>query len=230
MSTRAWVDLDNADFRNMLISLIGYRFGDRPEERLEEIRQERSDYALRFLKMAAVGSADTVLELGSGCGFGTAAIAAKVGRVIACDISPAYLEYARRECSGVSNVSFREISSRDLSGIEENSIDTVVSVSVFIHLNLYDVYQYFLEFQRILKPRGRVIFDFADMNRLFGSFRSHGNNELFRDHAKFYADDPSALPALVQWNSARGISGVAKAAGFKRLKKRGHRLLFSRLS
>jgi hypothetical protein len=42
MSTQAWVDLDKEDFRSMLINLIGYRFGERPEEHLNEIRKERA--------------------------------------------------------------------------------------------------------------------------------------------------------------------------------------------
>jgi ubiquinone/menaquinone biosynthesis C-methylase UbiE len=99
-------------------------------------------------------------------------------------------------------------------------------MSVFIHLNLYDVYLYFREFHRILRPGGKVVFDFADMNRLFSPLRAYGNNDLFLEHAEYYRADPSAIAGLVQWNSARGISGVARKAGFKRLKRRGHRLLF----
>jgi hypothetical protein len=40
MSNRAWVDLDKEDFRGMLFNLIGYRFGPRPEEHLDQIRKE----------------------------------------------------------------------------------------------------------------------------------------------------------------------------------------------
>jgi ubiquinone/menaquinone biosynthesis C-methylase UbiE len=228
MNTQSWVDLDPTDFRNMLISLIGYRFGERPEERLDDIRAERSDYASKFLRMAGVRPQHTVLEIGSGCGFGTRALSRAAGRVIACDISEAYLDYARRECAEADNVSFHHIENRDLAFVEDGSVDAVVSISVFIHLNLYDIYLYFVEFHRVLKPGGKVVFDFADMNRLFGKLPAHGNNELFLQHAGYYADDPTALPGLVQWNSARGIHGAAKAAGFRRIGRKGHKLLFER--
>jgi SAM-dependent methyltransferase len=100
-------------------------------------------------------------------------------------------------------------------------------MSVFIHLNLYDMACYFAEFRRVLKPGGKVVFDFADSERLFRRFRAHGNDQLFREHAGYYRENPAALAGLVQFNSARGITQVAKDAGFRRLKRRGHVLLFA---
>ena len=223
---RAWIDLDPADVRNMLVSLIGYRFGEQPETRVDDIRVERRAYAKKFLRMAAVNKSQSVIDLGSGCGFGTGAIADQAGSVVACDISPAFLEFARRECAGRDNIRFQPVEPRDLGPIESASIDTVISMSVFIHLNLYDMACYFDEFRRVLKPEGKVVFDFADADRLFRGFRSHGNDQLFREHTGYYRDDPASLTGLVQFNSARGIAQVAKDAGFKRIKRRGHVMLF----
>ena len=221
-----WVGLKNEEFRDMLFALIGFRFGREPETRLPEIRQERQNYAGKFLKMAGVGSSDTVLELGSGCGFGTRAIAQLARRVVACDISDAFLSYAQQELKDLENIEFHHVESRDLSGIADGSINKIVSISVFIHFNLYDIFLYFTEFKRILKNKGRVVFDFADSHRLAGGIRSSSLIEQFLEHAPFYKEDPSNLPGLVQWNSANGIKGAAKLAGFRLVKRRGHRLLF----
>lgn len=226
MSKQAWVDLDEEDFRRMLISLIGNRFGAQPEEHLDEIREERAHYAISFIKMAGIRQADRVLDLGSGCGFGTAAIASHVSEIIACDISPAYLEFARHECANLSNVQFRAITRHNLSPVDDHSVDAVISMAVFIHLNLYDIYHYFKEFSRVLKPAGKVLIDFADMNRLFSRIPNRNQDQQFLSHAGFYRDDPSAIAGLMQWNSARGIKGVAKSVGFKFVKRRGHKLLF----
>jgi hypothetical protein len=54
----------------------------------------------------------------------------------------------------------------------------------------------------------------------------YDGDKLFEEHAEYYRDDPGTLRGLLHWNSARGISGVARAAGFKRQKRRGHKLLF----
>lgn len=225
---RAWVDLAPDDVRNLLISLIGFRFGEHPEERLDEIRAERAEYARRFVRMARVGPGDTVLDLGSGCGFGTRAIARVAGEVIACDISPAFLAFARQECADLDNVQFRQVESRDLSGLPEASLDAAISMSVFIHLNLYDIHAYFLQLRRVLRPGARLVFDFADMDRLFSRWRARPNDAQFLEHSKYYLEDPSALPGLVQWNSARGIRGVARETGFVAPRRRGHLLSFRR--
>lgn len=223
---QAWIDLEPDDVRQMLVSLIGYRFGDRPEERIDEIRRERVAYAERFLKLAHVRSDQDVLDLGSGCGFGTAELALRVNSVTACDISPAYLSFARQQCAERDNVTFHLVMPRDLSPLGEASIDTVISMSVFIHLNLYDIYCYFQEFRRLLKPGGKVLFDYADSHRVFSRFRNHGNDLLFREHAGYYQKDSSSLAGLVQFNSGRAITHIARECGFRRLRKRGHMLLF----
>jgi ubiquinone/menaquinone biosynthesis C-methylase UbiE len=224
----AWVGLSEEDFRNMLISLIGYRFGQEPEKHLDEIRAERSQYIEKFIKMAGVRPSDTVLELGSGCGFGTRALSQHAGHVLACDISPAFLSVARKELHDLDNIKFHLVNSRDLSPIADSSVDKVLSVSVFIHFNLYDIYLYFREFNRILKSKCNVIFDFADQHRMAGILKRQNLTEQFLEHVEFYRDKPSNLPALVQWNSAKGIENAARLAGFKKIKRRGQRLLFQR--
>ena len=223
---KAWVGLSTEDFREMLIALIGFRFGTEPETHLTEIREERQAYAGRFLRLAGVGPNDTVLELGSGCGFGTRAVAQLAKEVIACDISEAYLSYARQELQDMDNIEFHHVESRDLSTIPDNSIDKIVSISVFIHFNIYDIYLYFMEFKRVLKNKGRVVFDFADSHRLVGGIRSGVLIDQFLEHAPYYKEVPSNLPGLVQWTSAKGIRGAAKLAGFRKVKHRGHRMLF----
>ena len=230
MSKQTWVELDSGDIRHMLTSLIGNRFGDRPEERLDEIREERSGYASNFIRMANVKTSHTVLDLGSGCGFGTAAIASYAKQVIACDISPAYLQFARRECSNLDNVRFEQIASRDLSPVKSDSVDAVISMAVFIHLNLYDIYFYFQEFNRVLHPGGRVLIDFANMDRLFNRLPNRSQDQQFLAQAGFYGSDPTDLPHLIQWNTVRGIKGIARTAGFKLSKRRGHKLLFTKRS
>lgn len=221
-----WVRLSEEDLDDLLVHLIGYRFGTDPQSRLDEIREERALYMRRFIRMARISPSDTVLELGSGCGFGTRTLACGAKRVLACDISPAYLSYAQRELADLKNIEFHLIESRNLSGIAASSVDNIVSTSVFIHLNLYDIYLYFLEFNRVLKPGGRVAIDFADMNRLAGGIRSASAIKEFVDLADHYRQHPESIAGLVQWNSSPGIRGAAKLAGFSRLYRLGNRLLF----
>jgi ubiquinone/menaquinone biosynthesis C-methylase UbiE len=225
-NTQEWVDLSESDLHDLLIHLIGHRFGPNPEDKMDEIRAERAGYMGRFIKLASIKPHETVLELGSGCGFGTRALATVAKNVIACDISPAYLDFAKRELNSEDNIRFELIKSRDLSSVADHSVDKVVSSAVFIHMNLYDIYLYLVEFKRILKPGGRVAFDFANMHRLTWGMRSKQAIEEFLELADHYRQYPESVAGLIQWNSARGIKGAARLAGFKTIRRISNQLVF----
>ena len=236
---RAWTDLPADDLHNLLVSLVGYDFGARPEQRIDEIRASRVRYTRRFIRLAGITRQDSVLELGSGCGFGTRAIAERARVVYGCDISPAYLDYARRECGDVPNIEWVNISRLDFSNFHARfgttpCVDKVLAISVFIHFNLYDIYCHFQLLSNIVKMNGKVCFDFANMDGLFSpawrlSRRTRLDNQRFIEHAGYYQRDPVRLPALMQWNSPRGIRRVAAHAGYRLLRRSGPRLVFRRL-
>jgi len=231
----AWVDLPESDERALLIGLIGHSFGDQPQQHLEAIRASRVRFARRFVRMAKVKKQDVVLEIGSGCGFGTSLLAEKAGQVMACDISPAYLAFAKKQCAGLQNIQFNQIRSRSLAGFDDNSVDVAVSISVFIHLNLYDIYWYFRELSRVLKPDGRLCFDFADSEKLFqrswlSAKTNQSRNQVFVEQAEYYLDEPQSLFQLMQWNSTYSIINIAQQCHFQFIRRRGDRLLFKKLS
>ncbi len=223
---QAGVNIEPEDLRRMLMSMIGTRFGDRPEEHLDEIRAERRRFAGRFAKMAGISATDTVVDLGSGCGFGTQVLAENALEVVACDADPAYLNVARRECRAYDNVRFAEIRSGELVSVATGSVDAIVSIAVFIHFNLYDIYWHLRECARVLKPGGRICFDFADMDRLFPFRDWDSNTQSFMHAAGYYRDNKDLLYSLMQWNSEKGIRRVARQHGFAFVRRRRGRLLF----
>jgi Methyltransferase domain len=224
----AWADLPASDMRSMLIALIGCDFGTDPETKLDAIRGSRRAYADYVGDQSGITASDVVVDLGSGCGFGTYSLAKRAGFVHACDVSPAYLSFAQRECSDLPNVAFHRIESRDLSFLATNSVDVVCSLSVFIHLNLYDIYSYFKEFQRAVKPTGRVWIDFADSESL-DLTAPNRNGQLFLAHAEEYAANPSGLPGYMCWHSSAAIAGIASHFGFEcKTRTVGGEMLFIR--
>ncbi len=228
MVPAAWRDLPTDDTRALLIGAVGYRFGQHPETRLIDIRADRVRYARRFIRMADITRRDRVLEIGSGLGFGTRAFSRAAQSVVATDISPAYLAYAAHECGDLDNVRFELITGGDFAFLPPAEVDVVVAVSVFIHLNLYDIDRYFAELARVVRPGGRVCFDFADMDRLFPRWREGRQDGGFIEHAALYRADPQQLFSLLQWNSARGIRRIARRQGFRFLYRQSLRLLFQR--
>jgi ubiquinone/menaquinone biosynthesis C-methylase UbiE len=98
--------------------------------------------------------------------------------------------------------------------LEKDSIDVIFSISVFIHFNLYDIYCYFKEFCRVLKPGGRIYVDIADSDRL--DFDYPGRYETyFLRHSEYYEKNPEGLSGLMQWNSLVSVVRMASHFGFQ---------------
>jgi SAM-dependent methyltransferase len=213
-NTNYWINLSDADVRGLLVALIGNDFGREPEKRIPEIRESRRGYATYIADLTAITAEDTVLDLGSGCGFATVWLAERAGHVHACDISPAFLSFAARECSDVTNISFHLIEPRSLDCIASKSIDVVSAMSVFIHFNLYDIYWYFREFARVVKPGGRMWIEIADSESIdLGAPNTNGG--YFLTHARGYRNNPAGLPGLMQWNSTGSVILLARHFGFE---------------
>src|SRR5262245_54137142 len=200
----AWLDLSVNDIRSMLIALIGNDFGAEPETRIPEIRESRKSYSNYIADQVGVTPSDVMVDLGSGCGFGTYWFAKRARFVHACDITPAYLSFAQRECSDIPNIAFHHIKSGDLSELATDSIDVVCSMSVFIHLNLYDIYWYFQELQRVTKSAARVWIDYADSESL-DLATPNTNGKYFLQHAERYRESPTALSGYMNWNSGTAV-------------------------
>ena len=222
---KAWVDLSKDDVNQLLISLIGYTFGDRPEERLDEIKESRQNFAKSFAELAEVNSDDDVIDLGSGFGYAASYLAKTCHSVKACDISKAYLDFAASECDA-ENVEFILLNDYRLEQIDNESIDKFLSMSVFIHFNIYDIYLNLESAYRVLKNGGKVVFDFADMDRLFTS--EIPENDFFLNAIESYKVDSGNLFALMQWNSFTGIENIAKHIGFEFEQRKNDILVFNK--
>jgi ubiquinone/menaquinone biosynthesis C-methylase UbiE len=226
--SKHWIDLPEHDVRMMLIALIGHEFGLEPEKRIPEIRESRKNYINYIADKCQIDKEDIVIDLGSGCGFGTYWLAQRARHVQGCDISPSYIKFASKECSSLKNVSFHLIESRHLDFLEKDSVDVVCSSSVFIHLNLYDIFWYFNEFKRVVKPGGRIWVDVADSESLDLS-EPNRNGEFFLRHAKSYNEDPLSLGGIMNWNSIQSVINIADHFSFENTYKRaGGELLFTK--
>jgi SAM-dependent methyltransferase len=101
---------------------------------------------------------ETVVEIGSGAGFDAVLAGQQVGpmgRVIGVDMTPAMLEKARANISGLgmTSVEFRQGYMEELP-IDDGTADVVISNGV---INLSpDKDAVFREIARVLKPGGRI--------------------------------------------------------------------------
>jgi SAM-dependent methyltransferase len=136
-------------------SVALYALGNR--DLLEAATREVVDLLTEWRLIAA----DTdCLDLGCGIGRLEPALAARVHRVLALDLSAAMVAEARRRTAHLPNVEVRKASGRDLAGVAERSFDLVIAADVFPYLvqpggDLAD--RMISEAARVLRPGGKLL-------------------------------------------------------------------------
>jgi len=196
------------DDKHALQLLVGDYFGDRPEEKLDTIRIAKKNRAAYLCKKMGCNKEAVVLEIGSGMGFTSKHIAEEVKHLHCSDISETFLDFARKECSSIPNIEFVKIDKEPATfSFQDATFDIIFADAVFIHLNLYDIFWYFSEFQRLAKKRGKVFVNIMNASKIETSKLSK--------MADYYRKDRDSLKRLLCWNSADAVVTIASNFGFK---------------
>ncbi len=103
-------------------------------------------------KEAAKIISGTVLEVGSGEGFGITELASRAEHYIAVD---KYETFISKELQANNKITFIQTEVPPLKEIEDNSVDFVVSFQVIEHIK--DDEQFLNEIHRVLRPGGKAI-------------------------------------------------------------------------
>jgi len=103
-------------------------------------------------KEAAKIISGTVLEIGSGEGYGIMELAPRAEHYIAID---KYNTQISDKLNAENNITFIQANIPPLKGIEDNSVDFVVTFQVIEHIK--DDKQFLREIYRVLKPGGKMI-------------------------------------------------------------------------
>ena len=142
------------------------RFGDPGEaaRTLESLAPVRE----RVLEAAQIESGDAVLDVGAGDGliaFGALSLVGGEGKVIFADVSQELLDVSRElaaELEALDRCEFVLARAENLAPLADESVDVVTTRSVVIYVD--DKQRAFDEFQRVLKPGGRLSI-FEPINR-----------------------------------------------------------------
>lgn len=119
-----------------------------------------------------IGAAGSVVEIGPGGGRWTEELQKRAGRLTGLDISQACVETCRQRFADCDNVEFRVSSGTDLPGVEDDSVDSIWSFDVFVHINEKELRDYAAEFFRVLKAGGRGVLHHGTAGGSTGGWRS----------------------------------------------------------
>lgn len=194
----------------MLSTCIGPKWGERPEERIDEIRASRYGYGKKICRVLDINEHDTVADFGSGCGFVTRA-ACEIAQSVHClDLNKAFLDFTRNELSDFDNTQFHHIEYASVPDIENESIDKVFSTAVFIHFLYYDVLFSLIELNRILKPAGLLHFDILDADAI-----DLQQSRAFKNHLSIYKGTTRGDGNTLQPFSLTALKNLAPQLGFE---------------
>jgi SAM-dependent methyltransferase len=130
----------------------------------------------------------TVLELGPGTGRLTRHVIGACRRMILVDYSALVCSWLKTYLKGRGEFQVVLIEKPQLDGIEDGSVDAVISNGVFEHLDMDEIFYFLREFHRVLKPGGRCSFNFNNFTSdeslaLFAQFRAGvGSKCIFKFH------------------------------------------------
>lgn len=149
-----------------------------------------------------IGEGKKVLEVGCGTGLFTQGIANSNNQVVALDISSELVEKAKKRTS--ENKIKYIIGDACNTGFSDKSFDYIIGSSVLHHLDLDKA---LLEFRRLLKPRGGIIF--TEPNMLNPQIAIQKNIPFI----KHFAGDSPDETAFVRWM----LSHKLKKYGFRQI-------------
>jgi O-antigen biosynthesis protein len=113
----------------------------------------------RYLWARPLVAGRTVLDLGSGEGFGSAILAGVAAQVVGIDVDGEAVEHAARKYGG-ERLSFQRASALDLSGFADGSFGAVVAFEMIEHVADHD--RVLAGVERVLAPDGVLVISTPD--------------------------------------------------------------------
>jgi len=104
-----------------------------------------------------LGHVGTLLEIGPGGGRFSEVLLTHCDHLIAADTSRSMLDLLRGRFTAQRNISYVHLDGLGLRQIGTCSVDAAFSYGVFVHLQHWDIYNYLVEIERVLRPGGNAL-------------------------------------------------------------------------
>jgi len=140
---------------------------------------EWKDSLINNVLLRHIPKGGNVLEVGPGAGRWTETLQQTAGHLSAVDISDECIKICKRKFGHCKNVEFFVNNGTDLSFIQSDSIDSVWSFDVFVHINSEEIKSYMKEFKRLLKKGAIAAIHHGHDRGRQGGWRSDVTSEKF---------------------------------------------------
>jgi ubiquinone/menaquinone biosynthesis C-methylase UbiE len=219
MPSRYW------EFQNpqQMFELIGAEtFGDDHRTIESKLRQYKVEQARAISVLLALKPEHHVLEIGVGPGLLALEIAPNVSRFYGSDISESFVKHALDQCQALNNVQLHVAEIGSLAFLPVRSVHRIYSIEVMIFCNIFEIYLYFKEMRRVLKPQGIVCLEFVYSENL-----RQGLKPLFNVNCERF-EKYKGNGSFIQWNSEHAIGAIAKHFKFTFMGRHERYVLFKK--
>jgi ubiquinone/menaquinone biosynthesis C-methylase UbiE len=161
---------------------------------------------VQVLKFYGLQNGMTIYDLGCGSGRTAQALSRAnwTGNYLGHDVDERLISFLNAHSGG-----FKSTTHTELSVLAESAtIDLVFHWSVFTHLFLEEIYIYLEEIFRVLKPGGRHVFSFLNLEN------SEHFDSIFLSRVKAFKDQTN-LPVLDTFMNQNEIKLLLEKIGFK---------------
>jgi SAM-dependent methyltransferase len=131
---------------NQMINFLGDEWGKTPD-----VQRIIEEYIYPFITTESITG-----EIGSGGARIASKVVARTKEFYCFDISTQMLKKAREALAHYSHVHYFLLDQPEFPNIFLNNFDFLYAFDVFVHLDLHTMWKYFKEFNRVLKPGGKV--------------------------------------------------------------------------
>ena len=181
-----------------LIELVG---GDENES--FDHLQQRSIEAYKYRFAEFLNENDTVLDFGSGLGFGADAFATSVKKYVCADVSRSMLSHVSDKVERI------HIHRNDLSKLYKYKFSKIIVHAVFVHLEVPEIVYYLKNFRPLLEDNGEVLFTYKNLDLLDTS------DNLFVDHTEQLMSNREFQARSISYASPSVIRRLAEQLGYK---------------
>lgn len=133
-----------------------------------------------------IGPRAKILEIGCGGGKFSERLVGLGGSLVCADVSSKMIERTRARLVGKKGVAFQKLNGHDLHQFKPGIFDFVFSFDTFVHIDMEDTYSYLEEIRRVLKPGGKGLLHFANLNSQAGWRKFVEEVPFYRGNNEYY--------------------------------------------
>lgn len=168
----------------------------------------------RLLSAAPDLARRRVVEIGCGRGRWTQFLLEACAQVTAVDVAPSCVEHCRLRFADHAELRLLEVDGRSLAGVDDHSVDLVVSIDSLVHADRDALAGYLSECARVLAPDGVAVLHHSNLGacRIDGHPLLQRSRTVRRALAAIHLAEPS-----VHWRdpsvSADLVAELAESSG-----------------